>query len=111
VRRRTLIYGLIALCASVSRATAAAWALITSEEFANDLAAAEPVTIDLSSLRVTYGWLGVDIAKRVMEHAHVVASGLLAENADIPAGYHRVTLQIADNMHRVGVRTFEFIVV
>ena len=43
---------------------------------------------------------------------------LLAKNADVPAGLHRVTLnqfianiQVADNLHRVGIRTFEFTVI
>jgi hypothetical protein len=162
VHRRTLIFGLLALYATVCRARAAAWALITKEEFELDstaphreesLAATQPLsrsmrrtsrppdapiieleqpnatkpikppltirihfrpkegaTIDLTSFRVTYGWLALDITKRIIEHAHVSASGLLANNADIPAGRHRVTLQVADNMHRVGVRTFEFTV-
>lgn len=149
--RRTFIFGLLALYATVCRA--AAWALITKEEFERDLAAAQPLsrgmrrtsappdaptievdqpnetkpikppltirvrfrpkegaTIDPTSFRVTYGSLGLDITQRVMEHAHVSASGLLANNADVPAGHHRVTLQVADNMHRVGSRTFEFTV-
>jgi hypothetical protein len=148
--RRTFIFGLLALYSTLCRA--AAWALITKDEFERDLAAAQPLsrsmrrtgppdaptieieqpnetkpikppltirvrfrpkegaTIDLTSFRVTYGSLALDITKRVMEHAHVSASGLLANNADIPAGHHRVTLQIADNMHRVGIRTFEFTV-
>jgi hypothetical protein len=153
VHRRTLIFGPLALYASVCRA--AAWALITKEEFEREesLAATQPLsrsirhtsgpldapvievnqpdetkpikppvtirihfrpkegaTIDLASFRVTYGLLGVDITKRIIEHAHVSASGLLANNADVPAGHHRVTLQIADNMQRVGIRTFDFTV-
>ena len=150
--RRTFIFGLLALYATACRA--AAWALITKEEFERDIAAhhlnrsikeslaatqpgapiievekpdeskpikppvtirihfrpKEGATIDLKSFRVTYGWLAFDITKRIIEHAHVSASGLLAKNADIPAGHHRVTLQVADSMHRVGIRTFEFIV-
>jgi hypothetical protein len=70
----------------------------------------EGATIDVTSFRVTYGSLGIDITNRIIQHAHVSASGLVANNADVPAGHHRVTLQIADNMHRVGVRTFEFTV-
>ncbi len=161
MNRRTLVFGLVALFATVRRARAAAWALITKEEFEREsaalhleesLAATQPLsrsirrtsrpdapiieveqpnetkpikapvtirihfrpkegaTIDPTSFRVTYGLLAVDITKRVMEHAHVSASGMLANNADIPAGHHRVTLQVADNMHRVGIRTFEFTV-
>ena len=68
-------------------------------------------SIDLSSFRATYGWLGIDITSRILDHAQVNASGLVASNAEIPAGHHKVTLQIADNMHRLGARTFEFTVV
>lgn len=152
MHRRALIFGLLALYATVCRAAASA--LITRKEFERDsaapheaphleesLAATQPdapiieveqpdetkpitppvtirirfrshegATIDLTSFRVTYGWLGVDITKQIIKHARVSASGLLAKNADIPAGHHRVTLQVADNMHRVGIRTFEFTV-
>jgi len=67
--------------------------------------------IDLTSFRATYGWLAIDITNRIIEHAQVNASGVFANDADIPAGHHKVTLQVADNMHRVGNRTFEFTVV
>jgi hypothetical protein len=67
--------------------------------------------IDLASFRATYGWLGIDITSRIVEHAQITASGLSANSAQIPAGNHQVTLQIADNLHRVGSRTFAFTVV
>ena len=158
MHRRTLIFGPLALyatvCATVCRA--AAWALITKEEFERDSAAPhleeplarsmrgssgspdapvievnqpdalkpinppvtirvrfrpkEGATIDPTSFRATYGSLALDITNRIIEHAHVSASGLLAYNADVPAGHHRVTLSVADNMHRVGSRTFDFTV-
>jgi hypothetical protein len=66
--------------------------------------------IDLASFRATYGWLGIDITSRIIEHAQINASGLVANNAEIPSGHHKVTLQIADNLHRVGSRVFEFTV-
>lgn len=65
-------------------------------------------TIDLASFRAAYGWLGIDITNRIIEHAQINASGLFANNAEIPVEHHRVTLQIADNMRRLGTRTFEF---
>jgi hypothetical protein len=67
--------------------------------------------IDLASFRATYGWLGIDITSRIIEHAQINASGLFANNAEMPTGHHKVTLQIADNMRRVGSRVFEFTVV
>jgi len=157
MHRRTLIFGPLALYAT-GRATvcrAAAWALITKEEFKRDSAAPqleeslsrsmrrasgpdapvievnqpdvtkpirppvtirvrfrpkEGATIDLTSFRVTYGALALDITQRILEHAHLSASGLLANGADVPPGHHRVTLQVADNMRRVGIRTIEFTV-
>ncbi len=150
MHRRTVVFGLIALYATVCRARAAAWALITKDEFERDSLAPHPVnplvaappgaptikveqpdetlpikppvtirisflpkagaTIDPASFHATYGWLGIDITGRILEHTHVSASGLLANNVNIPAGHHKVTIQIADNMHRVGIRTFEFTV-
>jgi hypothetical protein len=151
VHRRTLICGLLAI-AYVNPCHAAAWTLISKEEFERDSAAPHfrgesfattqpgapiieveqpdetkplkpPVTIrlrfhpqagaviDLTSFRATYGWLAIDITNRIIEHAQVNASGVFANDADIPAGHHKVTLQVADNMHRVGNRTFEFTVV
>jgi hypothetical protein len=68
-------------------------------------------TIDLSSLRVLYGFLGIDVTKRIIEHAKLTASGLSATNAQLPAGHHKVTVQIADNRARVGSRTIDFTVV
>jgi hypothetical protein len=53
-------------------------------------------SIDVTSFRATYGWLSIDITRRIIEHAQVNASGLF---------------QIADNMHRVTSHTFEFTVV
>jgi hypothetical protein len=67
--------------------------------------------IDLATFRATYGWLGIDITSRIIEHAQINASGLFANNAEMPAGHHKVTLQIADNVRRVGSRVFEFTVV
>ena len=67
-------------------------------------------TIDPKTFRATYGWLGIDITHHIVAHAKLSPSGLVANNASIPAGSYRVTLRIADNRHRVGVRTFAFTV-
>ena len=67
-------------------------------------------TIDPRTFRATYGWLGIDITHHIVAHAKLSASGLVANNASVPAGSYRVTLRIADNRHRVGTRTFEFTV-
>jgi hypothetical protein len=70
-------------------------------------------TIDRSSFRAKYGWFGLDITQRILEHAQLSASGLVATNVNIPPGSYRITLEIADDRKppRVGVRTFDFTVV
>lgn len=65
-------------------------------------------TIDTKSFRATYGFLGIDITQRIIDNAEFSASGLFAKNAQLPSGHHQVTLQIADNLRRVGNRTIEF---
>jgi hypothetical protein len=68
-------------------------------------------TIDLPSFKVTYGFLGLDITDRIKQHAGLSPTGLSADNAQLPSGHYRVTLQIADNLHRVASRTLDFTVV
>jgi hypothetical protein len=65
-------------------------------------------SIEPKTFRAAYGWL--DITHHIVAHAKLSASGLVANNASIPAGSYRVTLRIADNRHRVGMRTFVFTV-
>ena len=67
-------------------------------------------TVDPRTFRATYGLLGIDITHHIVAHAKLTPSGLVANNASVPAESYRVTLQIADNRHRVGRRTFEFTV-
>ncbi|MSP03126.1 MAG: hypothetical protein EXR07_19070 [Acetobacteraceae bacterium] len=67
--------------------------------------------INAPSLRASYGMLGLDITSRLLEHAKLTAQSLAAENVNIPAGTHTVTLSIADSAGRVGSRRFQFTVV
>jgi hypothetical protein len=67
-------------------------------------------TIDPRSFRASYGSLGIDITARILQHARLSAQVLSAENMDIPAGSHKVTLKIADSRGREGSRTFRFTV-
>jgi hypothetical protein len=67
--------------------------------------------IELSSLRILYGFFGIEITSRILEHAKLTPSGLSATNAQVPSGHHRVTFEIADSLHRVGRRSIEFTVV
>jgi hypothetical protein len=66
---------------------------------------------DLSTFKATYGWLNIDITKRLLDHATLSASGLSADNANMPPGDHKVTLSIADSLGHVGSRIFSFTVI
>lgn len=66
--------------------------------------------IDLSSFQVRYGLLQIDVTSRILEHAKLTMSGLTASDAQLPAGNHRVTIQIGDNRGRVGRRLINFTV-
>lgn len=68
-------------------------------------------SIDPSTFHARYGWLGVDITDRLVGHAKINASGISARGAEIPAGKYRLSLQIADTVGRVGMRSFDFTMV
>ena len=72
---------------------------------------ASNATIVVNSLRVRYGSLGIDITRRILAHARPTASGVTVDDAELPRGRHRVTIQIADNLGRVGTKSLEFTVV
>jgi hypothetical protein len=67
--------------------------------------------IVVDSLRVTYGFLRLDITRRILAHARPTPSGVYVEDVELPRGRHRVTVQVADNMGRIGSSSFEFNVV
>jgi hypothetical protein len=73
--------------------------------------AAANARIAVNSLRVRYGFLGIDVTRRILAHARPTPSGMFVRGAELPSGRHRVTIQIADDMGRVGSRSFEFTVV
>jgi hypothetical protein len=58
-------------------------------------------SIDLSSFRVLYGRLRIDVTERLASHATLSPTGLEAPNATLPEGSHRLTIQIADSLKRV----------
>jgi hypothetical protein len=72
--------------------------------------AQDGAVINPSSMRITYGWLGIDITSRVLEHSKLTADGLSATDAQLPSGKHRVTISIKDSKGREAVRNFDFTV-
>jgi hypothetical protein len=64
--------------------------------------------IDMRTFTATYGWLGINITQRLLEHAATSPNGLAADNVELPPGDHRVTLSIADMSGKTASRTFRF---
>jgi hypothetical protein len=64
--------------------------------------------IDMESFRATYGWLGINITSRLLEHATTLPDSLVAENVDLPAGDHRVTVSVANVAGKAASKTFRF---
>lgn len=62
--------------------------------------------IDPASFRATYGWF--DITKQLLAHAKIDASGISADDAEVPSGKYKVTLQISDTKGRVGTQVLGF---
>ena len=73
--------------------------------------AAANARIEVNTLRVRYGRLGIDLTRRILAHARPTPSGVFVEDADLPRGRHRITIEIADNTGRVGRKSFDFNVV
>ncbi len=88
----------------------------------SDAAIASPVRIELAfktsadahvipgSFKVMYGLLKIDITDKLRPYATVTETGLVADNAALPTGNHRLFLQISDSAGRTGVRELKFTV-
>jgi len=63
--------------------------------------------IEPQTLRIRYGWMGLDITQRVLAQAEVTAEGLRIRKAALPNGEHKLAVEIADSLQRVGRRQFE----
>jgi len=61
-----------------------------------------------STFRVLYGALKLDITSRVTKFVTVNEQGFNLENAQIPAGKHRLTLQVQDEKQRIVERELRF---
>ncbi len=67
-----------------------------------------PSKIARDSLRVLYGFFGLNITERLTRHAELTPYGILAKGADLPAGSHSITIEISDDRKRVSRKTFLF---
>ncbi|MBC7649340.1 MAG: hypothetical protein H7197_09545 [Vitreoscilla sp.] len=60
--------------------------------------------IDPSTFKVMYGALKFDITSRITKFVKVTPTGFSLDNAQIPVGKHRLTLQVQDEKQRVAER-------
>ena len=60
--------------------------------------------IDPASFKVLYGGFKLDITSRITKFVKVTKDGFAMDNAQIPAGKHRLTLQVQDEMKRMAER-------
>ena len=60
--------------------------------------------IDPSTFKVMYGAFKIDITSRITKFVKVTKEGFSLENAQIPPGKHRLTLQVFDEKQRLAER-------
>lgn len=60
--------------------------------------------IDPATFKVLYGAFKIDITNRITKYVKVTPEGFTLENAQIPLGKHRLTLQVQDEKQRVAER-------
>ena len=69
-------------------------------------------SVNLASLKIMYGFLKLDITKRILgaPGVEVSAAGLKASGARLPSGSHKLVIELADNLGRTGRQPLEFTV-
>jgi hypothetical protein len=74
--------------------------------------AAEGATVNVASLRILYGFLKLDVTRRILDAPGVQISptGLKASGAQLPSGSHKLVIEIADNVGRTARQVLEFTV-
>ena len=70
--------------------------------------AAADARIDPASFRVFYGAFKLDITDRLLKAVQVTPLGLRIEQAAIPAGSHRLVVQVADDRARISTKDLRF---
>ncbi len=64
--------------------------------------------IVLDSLHIRYGVIGLDVTDRIRKAATVTEQGIRAKGAELPAGSHTMSIEIADSIGRKGKQKFKF---
>jgi hypothetical protein len=60
--------------------------------------------IEVGTFKVFYGALKFDITSRLAQYTQVSSAGFKLDNANIPKGRHRLTLQVQDDKQRLAER-------
>ena len=64
--------------------------------------------VDPASFKVLYGAFKIDITSRITKFVKVTKEGFALENAQIPVGKHRLTMQVQDEKQRLSERELRF---
>jgi hypothetical protein len=74
--------------------------------------AAQGASVNIASLKILYGFLKLDITKRILgaPGVQVSAAGLKASGALLPSGNHKLAIEVADNIGRTARQPLEFTV-
>lgn len=70
--------------------------------------ASEQAEVLRESIRVYYGFWRVDVTERILGEAEFTDFGLLAKNAEVPIGEHKLIISVIDSLDREGQQIFEF---
>jgi hypothetical protein len=75
-------------------------------------AAAQGATINISTVKILYGFMKLDVTQRILQAPGVQVSpeGLKASGAQLPRGSHKLFIEVADNLGRTARQPVEFTV-
>jgi len=74
--------------------------------------AAPGAKVNPTSLKILYGFLKLDVTKRILgaPGVQVSADGLRCSGARLPSGNHKLVIEIADTLGRTAVQPLQFTV-
>ena len=61
-----------------------------------------------STFRVLYGLLKIDLTDRLKKHATVTEEGVVVDRAQVPAGQHRLIMQVTDDQGNLAEQELRF---
>jgi hypothetical protein len=67
-----------------------------------------PATILPETFKATYGAFKLDITDRLLNIAKPTTEGLIVDPANLPAGNHKINMEIQDSLGRKGTQVLSF---